>query len=247
MYLSSSEPAGTAAASTHSYVTGNQPRWQRYAVNPLWLACNVTNTGRCMHIVGEYGNDLCTPFSRGSNVPVRSNDEASASPVEATIDASTRRTPHTGPTPTALDNFHADVAQSTAGEDAEAREFRFFRGVKTPRFVNDSEQQCAEILDFYGIPWEYEPITFVLETNEAGHVTEAFSPDFYLPEQNLFLEVTTMKQELVTRKNRKVRKLRQRYPDVNVKLFYRRDIEALGQKLQSRRGSFATLAESASA
>jgi len=56
-----------------------------------------------------------------------------------------------------------------------------------------------------------------------------------------------MKQELVTRKNRKVRKLRQRYPDVNVKLFYRRDIEALGQKLQSRRGSFATLAESASA
>ena len=116
----------------------------------------------------------------------------------------------------------------------EAPRFRWYRGIKTPRFVNDSERDCAEILDFYGVPWEYEPITFVLETDEDGRVTEAFSPDFYLPEQNLFLEVTTMRQELVTRKNRKVRKLRQRYPDVNVKLFYKRDIEALGQKLASR-------------
>ncbi|MBC7462390.1 MAG: hypoxanthine phosphoribosyltransferase, partial [Thermoleophilia bacterium] len=62
-------------------------------------------------------------------------------------------------------------------------------------------------------------------------------PDFYLPELNLFLEVTTMKQELVTKKHRKIRKLRARYPDVNVRLFYRRDIEALGQKLRSRGAS----------
>jgi hypothetical protein len=112
--------------------------------------------------------------------------------------------------------------------------YRAFRGSKPPRFVNESEQECAEILDYYGVPWEYEPVTFVLETDPDGRVTEAFSPDFFLPEQNLFLEVTTMRQELVTRKNRKVRKLRQRYPDVNVKLFYKRDIEALVQKLQSR-------------
>jgi hypothetical protein len=122
---------------------------------------------------------------------------------------------------------------------ASCRLWRSFRGSQEPRFVNESERECAELLDFYGIEWEYEPVTFVLETDADGRVAEAFRPDFYLPDLNLFLEVTTMRQELVTKKNRKVRKLRQRYPDVNVRLFYRRDIEALGQKLRSRAASTA--------
>lgn len=111
---------------------------------------------------------------------------------------------------------------------------RSFRGTKAPRFAHIAERECAEILEFYGLPWQYEPVTFVLSTDDNGQITEAFSPDFYLPEQDLFLEITTMRQELVTRKNRKVRKLRETYPDVNVKLFYRRDIEALGQKFRAR-------------
>ena len=41
-----------------------------------------------------------------------------------------------------------------------------------------------------------------------------------------------MKQSLVTRKNRKLRELKQKYPHVNVKLFYRRDIERLAQRYQ---------------
>ena len=85
-------------------------------------------------------------------------------------------------------------------------------------------------LDYYGVPWLYEPRTFELETDEQGRVLEAFAPDFYLPEQDLYLEITVMKQSLVTRKNRKVRKLKERYPDVNIKLFYKRDIERLGQR-----------------
>ena len=80
------------------------------------------------------------------------------------------------------------------------------------------------------MPWEYEPHTFVLEEDEDGRVTEAFRPDFFLPEQNLYLEITVMKQRLVTRKNRKLRKLRERYPEVRVKLFYKRDIERLAQR-----------------
>ena len=126
-------------------------------------------------------------------------------------------------------------------DGAMCRLWRSFQGRQEPRFVNESERECAELLDFYGIAWEYEPVTFVLETDEDGRVAEAFRPDFYLPELNLFLEVTTMRQELVTKKNRKVRKLRQRYPDVNVRLFYRRDIEALGQKLRSRAASTPTV------
>ena len=72
--------------------------------------------------------------------------------------------------------------------------------------------------------------TFELETDEQGRVLEAFAPDFYLPEQDLYLEITVMKQSLVTRKNRKLRKLKERYPDVNIKLFYKRDIERLAQR-----------------
>jgi hypothetical protein len=88
------------------------------------------------------------------------------------------------------------------------------------------------VLDYYGVPWEYEPRTFVLEEDEEGRVIEAFTPDFYLPEQKLYVEITVMKQSLVTRKNRKLRKLRERYPDVKIKLFYKRDIERLAQRFR---------------
>ena len=93
------------------------------------------------------------------------------------------------------------------------------------------------MLDYYGIPWDYEPRTFVLERDETGRVTRAFTPDFYLPDEDLYIEVTVMKQSLVTRKNRKLRELREQYPNVNVKLFYRRDLERLAQRYRLKLAS----------
>jgi hypothetical protein len=52
---------------------------------------------------------------------------------------------------------------------------------------------------------------------------QAFRPDFYLPAYDLFIEITTLNQKLVTKKNRKVRRLRQLHPEVKVKIFYQRD------------------------
>ena len=104
--------------------------------------------------------------------------------------------------------------------------FQAYQGTEPPRFASQAELECAKVLDYYGIPWLYEPRTFVLERAEDGRVTEAFAPDFYLPEQDLYIELTVMKQSLVTRKNRKLRKLRERYPDVKIKLFYKRDLGA---------------------
>ena len=101
-----------------------------------------------------------------------------------------------------------------------------------PRFQNNAERECARLFDYHGVAWEYEPHTFPLEVSEEGGVLEAFTPDFYLPEQDLYVEVTVMKQALVTRKNRKLRKLRQRYPGIRIKLFYRRDIERLAQRFR---------------
>jgi len=115
--------------------------------------------------------------------------------------------------------------------------FQAYQGTEPPRFASQAELECAKVLDYYGIPWLYEPRTFVLEQDEDGRVTEAFTPDFYLPEQDLYLEVTVMKQSLVTRKNRKLRKLRKLYPDVKIKLFYERDFERLVSHYGLRKAS----------
>ena len=115
--------------------------------------------------------------------------------------------------------------------------FQAYQGTEPPRFASQAELECAKVLDYYGIPWLYEPTTFVLERDEQGRVTEAFAPDFYLPEQDLYLEVTVMKQSLVTRKNRKLRKLRQLYPEVKVKLFYERDFERIAARYGLRKAS----------
>jgi hypoxanthine phosphoribosyltransferase len=63
----------------------------------------------------------------------------------------------------------------------------------------------------------------VLENSRDGSPAQAFTPDFYLPGYDLFIEITTMNQKLVTKKNRKVRRLRELHPDVKVKIFYQRD------------------------
>ena len=96
-----------------------------------------------------------------------------------------------------------------------------------PIFSHDSERQVADLLDFYEIAWEYEPRTFVLEADRDGNPPTAFTPDFYLPEHDLYLEVTTLRQSLVTRKNRKVRMLRERHPGIRVRILYRSDLDRL--------------------
>lgn len=100
-------------------------------------------------------------------------------------------------------------------------------GDSPPRFAHDSEAELARILDYYGVAWQYEPDVFPISWNADGVVVESFAPDFYLPEIDLYVELTTLKQSLVRKKNRKLRWMRQLYPEVRVKLFYARDFRAL--------------------
>ena len=95
------------------------------------------------------------------------------------------------------------------------------------RFAHESERRFARILDFYGVLWEYEPVEFALDWDEDGRPMAGFRPDFWLPEPGLFVEVTTLNQRLVTKKNGKVRRLGQLYPDVRVTVLYQRDTLAL--------------------
>ena len=95
------------------------------------------------------------------------------------------------------------------------------------RFAHASEAELARILDYYAVRWEYEPRTFPILWNPDGTVVESFSPDFYLPELDTYVELTTLKQSLVRRKNRKLRRVRELYPDIRIKLFYGKDFKAL--------------------
>ncbi|CAN5530085.1 hypothetical protein BH20CHL6_BH20CHL6_17050 [soil metagenome] len=95
------------------------------------------------------------------------------------------------------------------------------------RFAHASEAELARILDYYEVRWEYEPRAFPIRWNLAGTVVESFAPDFFLPDLDLYVELTTLKQSLVRRKNRKLRRLRELYPMVRVKLLYGKDFRAL--------------------
>jgi cytidylate kinase len=99
--------------------------------------------------------------------------------------------------------------------------------LKRAAFVHPSEEIFANLLDYYRIAWDYEPRSFPIQWDKNGKVLEAFTPDFYLPEFDVYIELTTMKQAHVTRKNRKVKLLRAIYPDVNIQVFYQKDFQNL--------------------
>jgi len=100
----------------------------------------------------------------------------------------------------------------------------------TVRFAHHSERQFARLLDFYQIEWEYEPTSFDLEWDKEGNVVQKFTPDFYLPQYDLYIEITTLNQKLVTKKNRKARRLVELHPEINIKVLYQRDYLALLEK-----------------
>lgn len=104
-------------------------------------------------------------------------------------------------------------------------------------FAHAAEREFARLLTFYGVRWQYEPTTFPLEWDDAGRVTEAFTPDFYLPDEDLYIELTTKEQRLMTAKHRKIRKARALHPDLRIRLLSRKDCLALARKFGWRKGT----------
>jgi hypoxanthine phosphoribosyltransferase len=101
-------------------------------------------------------------------------------------------------------------------------------------FAHASEAELARIFDFYQIVWQYEPRSVPIAWNEHGRPVEFFTPDFYLPAYDLYLELTVAKPIRNSRKNRKVRLLRSHHPRINVKLFNRRDVERVFSRSMKR-------------
>jgi hypothetical protein len=95
------------------------------------------------------------------------------------------------------------------------------------RFAHPSERLFAALLDLHGERWEYEPVEFPLKWDDGGTPIAGFRPDFWLPDRGLFIELTTADQRLVTRKNGKVRRMRELYREVEVLVVYQRDFIAM--------------------
>jgi hypothetical protein len=98
------------------------------------------------------------------------------------------------------------------------------------RFAHPSERVFAALLDLYGVEWCYEPVEFTLSWHADGGRASGFRPDFWLPEQRCFVELTTADQRLVTRKNAKVRRFRELYPDLEITVVYQRAFYALAER-----------------
>ena len=100
-------------------------------------------------------------------------------------------------------------------------------------FAHESEASLARLFDFYRVAWVYEPRTFPIEWDRSGRATAFFTPDFYLPEYDLYIELTVAKPAMNTRKNRKIRLMREAHPSIRVKLFTRRDVERVFSRLRA--------------
>lgn len=96
-----------------------------------------------------------------------------------------------------------------------------------PNFANKSEEEFAKLLTFYQIKWEYEPRTFPLEWDSEGQIIESFTPDFYLPDFDLYIELTLQKPRVMSEKIKKIKKLKELYPHIKIKLLYGKEYEKL--------------------
>jgi len=128
---------------------------------------------------------------------------------------------------------HGEPRELKGGSNGLEIEERFYSSPvseDTEKFMHPSEEEFTKMLDFYRIRWEYEPKTFMLEWDSEGNVVEAFSPDFYLTDQDLYVELTTQKPKQAWRKSRKIRRMKELYPDVNVRLIDKKGFESLLRK-----------------
>lgn len=107
-------------------------------------------------------------------------------------------------------------------------------------FKHPSEEEFSKILDMYNITWQYEPRTFPIAWDAEGNITMAFSPDFYLPDFDTYIEITTMEQKYVTEKKKKVRLLRELYPGTNINIVFKNDFYSLLKRFKVGEGAAGT-------
>jgi len=85
------------------------------------------------------------------------------------------------------------------------------------KFYSSWEVKFAQFLSLSNIRWQYEPKTF-----DLGNTT--YTPDFYIPEWNLYIEI---KGYLTLEAKKKINSFKKIYSDINFKIFFKKELEEL--------------------
>jgi hypothetical protein len=106
---------------------------------------------------------------------------------------------------------------------------------KPVEFVYDWEREFSEVLDVYGMLWRYKPRTFAVEWDEEGNFVDSFTPDFYLPEHDLYVELAPWGYGDFGMNVRKVRMLRDLYSAIKIEVIAGRDYKRVAGWLSELR------------
>lgn len=104
-------------------------------------------------------------------------------------------------------------------------------------YKNPSEEEFAKILNLYELKWEYEPRTFPIKWDAEGNIIQAFSPDFYLPDFDTYIELTIMNQKYTSVKKKKVELLKKLYPGININIVFKEDYHNLIKRFSTFGGA----------
>jgi hypothetical protein len=85
-------------------------------------------------------------------------------------------------------------------------------------FVHPWEEDFARVLDEHQIEWQYKPRTFAVEWDEEGNFVDSFTPDFFLPVSESYVQLIAPQDREAHQRARKVRLLRQQYPRIRIDL-----------------------------
>lgn len=85
-------------------------------------------------------------------------------------------------------------------------------------FDYDFEQEFARSMDRHSILWQYKPRTFSVEWDEDGNFIDSFTPSFFLPARNVFIELLAPDCRLSSERARKARQLQQQHPAITIEV-----------------------------
>ena len=124
---------------------------------------------------------------------------------------------HSSDTPVGGDRWVANCsAPALARLDDYIDEIRPSESIE---FAEDFEHEFARTLDRRGITWHYKPRTFAVEWDEDGNFIDSFTPTFFLPGRDLYIEIVASNCRSLIDQARKARLLRQQYPGTSIEVF----------------------------
>ena len=85
-------------------------------------------------------------------------------------------------------------------------------------FAYDFEQEFARNLDQLSVPWQYKPRTFAVEWDENGAFVDSFTPSFFLPARDLYVELVAPGCGLSGERVRKAWLLRYQHPEIRIEV-----------------------------